>query len=151
MIILLSGHGPRRDFTDFWGACTRQAVSAEHCSLQEQAGSPIRRLARKCGRSGRLQSPFRRSVKKPAMDRVRAEPAGVVMLILCAGLAIEAILPWVVIWLSDVFLFDIPAWSCWLVFGAPPALGVLALGLYYAVGAGSRQLCPASITAGGRR
>ena len=30
---------------------------------------------------------------------------------LVAGLVGEALVPWSVIWLSDVFAFDIPAWS----------------------------------------
>jgi hypothetical protein len=150
MISLLSGHGPKRGFTDF----------GEHAGGRRYPPNTVRFRSKPVHRSG-VGSEMRTERKAPvfipakrkksAMDRVRAEPAGVVMSILCAGLAIEAILPWVVIWLSDVFLFDIPAWSFWLVFGAPPALGVLALGLYYAVVAGSRQLSPASITAGGRR
>ena len=39
--------------------------------------------------------------------------------ILVAGLILEVALPWAVMWLSDVFCFDIPGWSLWLVFGGP--------------------------------
>lgn len=48
------------------------------------------------------------------------------------GMAAEMILPWILIWISDVFLFDVPAWSQWLVFGGPVAFTVLALIVYRA-------------------
>jgi hypothetical protein len=41
---------------------------------------------------------------------------------LLAGLAAEVVVPWAVIWLSNVLIFDIPAWSLWLVFGVPAPL-----------------------------
>jgi hypothetical protein len=69
------------------------------------------------------------------------------MLIFCVGLALEATVPWAMIWLSDEFVFDTPAWTRWLVFGGPAALSVLALLLYEALGARSRQLSAAPITA----
>jgi hypothetical protein len=77
--------------------------------------------------------------------RARRGPAGAVMLILSAGLALEAILPWVVLWLSDVFFFDTPAWSRWLVFGVPPVLCVLALLLYRVLDASHERLCHATV------
>jgi hypothetical protein len=89
--------------------------------------------------------------QKPAMDLARGGPAGVVTLIFCVGLALEATLPWAMIWLSDLFVFDTPAWSRWVVFGGPAVLSVLALMLYEVLGAGSRQLSPASVTARQRR
>ncbi len=77
---------------------------------------------------------------EPASNAARRGWADAVMLTLCASLMLEAILPWVVLWLSDVFFFDTPDWSRWLVFSVPPALGVLALLLYRVLGAGGGQL-----------
>lgn len=83
---------------------------------------------------------------RPAADSVRSGSARAVILVFCVGLALEATLPWVMIWLSDLFVFDTPDWSRWLVFGAPAVLSVLALVVYKALGARSGQLCPASMT-----
>jgi hypothetical protein len=52
--------------------------------------------------------------------------------ILGIGMAAEVILPWVLILISDIFLFDVPAWSQWLVFGGPLALTLPALIVYRA-------------------
>jgi hypothetical protein len=59
--------------------------------------------------------------------RARGEPVDPLIVILCAGLVTEMILPWIVIWLSDIFVFDIPIWSEWLAFGLPPVLSLLAV------------------------
>jgi hypothetical protein len=58
------------------------------------------------------------------MLRERTSP---IFVLFCTGLMAEFILPWAVIWLSDTFLFDIPGWSLWLLFGGPPALSLLAM------------------------
>lgn len=47
--------------------------------------------------------------------------------ILGAGLVAEFVLPWTLIGLSDMFLFDTPAWSLWAVFGGPPAITLVAI------------------------
>ena len=47
--------------------------------------------------------------------------------ILVAGLAAECVLPWTLIGLSDLFLFDTPAWSLWLVFAGPPVITLVAI------------------------
>ena len=57
------------------------------------------------------------------MLRERTSP---VIVIFCIGLMAEFILPWTVIFLSNMFVFDIPGWSVWLIFGCPPALSVAA-------------------------
>ncbi|HEY1931704.1 MAG TPA: hypothetical protein VGG99_06825 [Acetobacteraceae bacterium] len=36
-------------------------------------------------------------------------------------------MPWAIIWLSDALVFDVPAWSLWLIFGVPAALAFLAV------------------------
>jgi hypothetical protein len=58
------------------------------------------------------------------MLRKRTNP---IIVICCTGLLAEFILPWAVIWLSDMFYLDIPRWSLWLLFGGPPALSVAAV------------------------
>jgi len=50
-----------------------------------------------------------------------------VMVVVSAGLAAEVILPWSIIWLSDIYMFDIPGWSLWPLFAGVPALSVLAV------------------------
>jgi hypothetical protein len=49
-----------------------------------------------------------------------------ITVILSMGLAAAAILPWAVIWVSDLLFFDVPAWSQWVIFGGPAALSLLA-------------------------
>jgi hypothetical protein len=58
-------------------------------------------------------------VIEPENVMSRAKPSPIIV-IFCVGLMAEFILPWAVIWLSDMFFFDIPGWSLWLLFGAPP-------------------------------
>jgi hypothetical protein len=53
--------------------------------------------------------------------------------VFCIGLMAEFMLPWAVIWLSNIFFFDIPAWSLWLLFGGPPALSLLAMLIHWAL------------------
>jgi hypothetical protein len=64
------------------------------------------------------------------MLRERTSP---IIVICCIGLMAEFILPWAVIWLSDMFVFGIPGWSLWLLFGGPPALSVAAVLIYLAL------------------
>jgi hypothetical protein len=45
----------------------------------------------------------------------------------------EFILPWAAIWLSNIFLFHIPEWSLWLLFGGRPALSLLVMLTYWAL------------------
>jgi hypothetical protein len=58
------------------------------------------------------------------MLRDRTSP---IFVIFCTGLMAECILPWAVIGLSDMFSFDVPGWSLWLLFGGPPVLSLLAM------------------------
>jgi hypothetical protein len=70
------------------------------------------------------------------MLRERTSP---IIVIFCTGLMAEFILPWAVIWLSDMFFFDIPGWSLWLLFGGPPALSLLAMLIHWALRTWSKQ------------
>ena len=54
-------------------------------------------------------------------------PVDPIVVTLVTGLAVEVVLPWAVIWLSNMLYFDVPAWSLWLIFGVPPALTLLAV------------------------
>lgn len=47
--------------------------------------------------------------------------------ILGAGMIAELVLPWALIGLSDLFLFDTPAWSVWAVFVTPPMITLVAV------------------------
>ena len=71
-----------------------------------------------------------------AMLRERTSP---IIVIFCIGLMAEFILPWAVIWLSDMLFFDIPGWSLWLLFGGPPALSLLAMLIHWALRTWSKQ------------
>ena len=62
-----------------------------------------------------------------------------IIVIFCTGLVAEFILPWAVIWLSDMLFFDIPGWSLWLLFGGPPALSLLAMLIHWALRTWSKQ------------
>lgn len=58
---------------------------------------------------------------------------------LVAGLVGEVIVPWGVVWLSDMLGFDVPAWSEWPIFGGPLALTLMAMLIYWAVRTRSNQ------------
>ena len=55
------------------------------------------------------------------------------LVILFFGVAAELLVPWTVIWLSDLFVFDVPVWAAWAIFGGPLALGLLVLVVYRAL------------------
>ena len=82
-------------------------------------------------------------------DKYRAaqEATDLVVVILFTGLVAEVILPWAVIWLSDMFFFDVPAWSQWVIFGGPVALSLLAALIRWDVRAWSQQPVHARISA----
>jgi hypothetical protein len=115
------------------------------------------RTMTKIGRQSGERSPSRRVEWEPTTSirqaghqqvtyRARGRPIDPVIVILLAGLAAEIILPWAVLWLSDVFFFDIPAWSQWLVFGFPPALTVLAMLMQWALRTRSTQASRARVS-----
>ncbi|HTB46000.1 MAG TPA: hypothetical protein VK741_20435 [Acetobacteraceae bacterium] len=145
MNILRSGHSLRHELTDsIEPARSRRyppnAVRFRSEQVRQSGGmGPIRHAEQKPAAS----SPA--SHRKPAKDRARGRPDGVVVLIFCIGLALEATLPWAMIWLSDEFVFDTPAWSSWLVFALPAVLTVLVLVLYEILRARSGQLSPTPI------
>jgi membrane protein implicated in regulation of membrane protease activity len=74
----------------------------------------------------------------PANAMLR-ERTGPIIVIFCIGLMAEFIIPWAVIWLSDMFFFDIPGWSLWLLFGGSPALSLLAMLIHWALRTRSKQ------------
>ena len=88
------------------------------------------------GSVGRSRSESMTSVQSApdvsAQNPARPQPINPIVVIGAIGLAAEVILPWALIWLSDTFFFDIPAWSQWVVFGGPPALSLLAAVVYRA-------------------
>jgi hypothetical protein len=54
-------------------------------------------------------------------------PVSPLALIFFIGLFAESLLPWVMIWLSDTFSFDLPPWSRWPLFAGPPVLCLLGM------------------------
>jgi hypothetical protein len=67
-----------------------------------------------------------------AQNQASAQPPGPGIAIVGIGMAAESFFPWALIWSSDIFLFDVPAWSLWLVFGGPLTFTILALIVYWA-------------------
>lgn len=85
-------------------------------------------------RSERIPETSIRPVRgRPLTFQARREQTDLIIILLCIGLVAEAVLPWMAISLSDMFVFDIPVWSRWLVFGAPPVLSLLAVLIHIAV------------------
>jgi hypothetical protein len=70
------------------------------------------------------------------MLRGRTSP---IIVICCIGLMVEFILPWAVIWLSNMFFIDISRWSLWLLFGGPAALSLAAILIHWALRIWSKQ------------
>ena len=153
MTSLESGHRPGQAATALRGPARRSGYSPAAVRVTASELRQSERIAPRTVPNGNARTPLPTNLAKLATDRARRGPvyrarrgpAGAVMLILLAGLALEAILPWVVLWLSDVFFFDTPAWSRWLVFGVPPALSVLVVLLYRALGASHERLSHAIV------
>jgi hypothetical protein len=96
----------------------------------------IRHVRKQLDGSSRTRS--RRSIRDPGRE-LRQRPMSLVALILFFGVAGEVIVPWLVIWLSDVFVFDIPAWATWAMFGGPLVVGLLAAMVYWKLRVRRRQ------------
>ena len=62
-------------------------------------------------------------------DEREAHP---LMTIMLAGVVAGILVPWLVIWLSDELLFDVPHWSYALLSVGPPAISVLIAAIYRA-------------------
>jgi hypothetical protein len=88
-----------------------------------------------------------RQARQSISYRATQEPTDLVIVVLSAGLAAAVILPWAVIWLSDIFFFDVPAWSPWVLFGGPPALSLLAMLIHWDLRTWSKQPRRASVSA----
>ena len=99
---------------------------------------------------GNAAASGRRKRHKARECGVRIGSVPPVIVTLLVGLTAGVILPWVVFWLSDVMVFDIPAWSLWLIFGVSPALTFLAALIQYALRILGRPSMPA-IPSRGRR
>lgn len=88
---------------------------------------------------------------RPPSNRIQSDPANSVLAILSATALLEVALPWIVIWLSDAFLFDIPAWSVWPLLCVSPALGLLAVVVRFAWAACATHLSRPLATKSKRR
>jgi hypothetical protein len=88
-----------------------------------------------------------RPARQSVSSRAAQEPTDPVTVILSTGLAAEVIVPWAVVWLSDILLFDFPTWSPWVVFGAPPVLSLLAMLIHWDLQKWSKQPLRASVSA----
>jgi hypothetical protein len=80
----------------------------------------------------KLALPVQPAGNASVQHQARIQPPGPEIAIVGIGMAAEAILPWVLILISDIFLFDVPAWSLWVVFGGPLAFTLVALIVYRA-------------------
>lgn len=76
--------------------------------------------------------------------------ANTALAILSATAFLEVILPWIVIWLSNAFLFDIPTWLVWPLLFVPPTLGLLTIFVRFAWAACVTHL-PRSVAAKSKR
>lgn len=81
----------------------------------------------------------------PPMHQAPGGATDPIVVTLLAGLAAEAVVPWAVIWLSDALVFNVPAWSLWLVFGVPAALTLLAVLIQWVLRVWPRQAVRAAI------
>jgi hypothetical protein len=88
-----------------------------------------------------------RQTRQSDKYREAQEPTDPVTVILFTGLVAEVILPWAVIWLSDMFFFDVPAWSQWVIFGGPAVLSLLPMLVYWDLRTWSKQPRRAGISA----
>ena len=70
---------------------------------------------------------------------VLRDRTNLIFVVVCTGLIAEYILPWAAIWLSDIFLFDIPPWLLWLLIGGPLAFSLLAILIHWALRRWSKQ------------
>lgn len=69
----------------------------------------------------------RREWHEACRQQAPSAAADPILVTLLAGLVAEMAVPWAIIWLSDALVFDVPAWSLWLIFGVPAALAFLAV------------------------
>jgi hypothetical protein len=92
-----------------------------------------------------------RQARHSVWYRAAPEPIDPTTVILFTGLVAEVIVPWAVIWLSDLFFFDVPAWSQSIIFGGPPALGLLAMLIHLDLRRWSKQLLRAPVCTRSKR
>lgn len=121
----------------------RSGLGKRYPSIAVRAMTKIGRQSGERGPITRVEwepaTSMRQAGHQPVTRRARSGPIDPLIVILLAGLAAEMILPWAVLWLSDVFFFDIPTWSQWLVFGFPPVLTVLVVLMQWALRTRSTQ------------
>ncbi len=58
------------------------------------------------------------------MSRVNWRSVGA---ILAVAVTAEVVLPWVLIEISNLFVFDIPSWSLWAIYAGPPLVAAVAV------------------------
>ncbi len=49
--------------------------------------------------------------------------------ILAVAVTAEVVLPWVLIEISNLFVFDIPDWSLWAIYVGPPLVAAFVVGV----------------------
>jgi hypothetical protein len=64
--------------------------------------------------------------RQSVSDQTAQDRTDPITVIVATGLAAGVIVPWAVIWVSDLLFFDVPAWSQWVIFGGPATLSLLA-------------------------
>ena len=88
-----------------------------------------------------------RQARQSARYQTAQEPTDPIIVIVATGLAAAVIVPWAVIWFSDLFFFDVPAWSQWVIFGGPAALSLLATLILWDMRTRSQQPVRARVAA----
>ena len=67
-----------------------------------------------------------RQARQSVSDQTAQDRTDPISVIVATGLAAGVVVPWAVIWVSDLLFFDVPAWSQWVIFGGPAALSLVA-------------------------
>ena len=83
-------------------------------------------------RAGSRGSALRHLAQRLSSSSTENHMANTALAILSATAFLEVILPWIVIWLSNAFLFDIPTWLVWPLLFVPPTLGLLTIFVRFA-------------------
>jgi hypothetical protein len=143
---LQAAQGARQDADDITGEMARrrrQQVAAVRDTLR--SGPQPEDHAQAGRRDWHPAASGRRKRHRSREYQAARGPADPIIVTLLAGLVAEVVVPWAVIWLSDVLFFDVPAWSLWLVFGVAPALTFLAALIQCALRTWGRQPVPATM------
>jgi hypothetical protein len=110
-----------------------------HARSRASPDDPSHGAQCRCGGHVEPSTTSRPTLSVGGAEPLRAEiaatsaPTSPAVLILGAGAVAELVLPWALIGLSDLFLFDTPTWSVWTAFASPPAITLAALLTYHAL------------------